>query len=155
VGDWTDVLDEDSSGRAYVVSSNPGDRVIFRFSGSAVNLIGRRSVIGGRLYVSLDDGTVSGLPTDDEGRSYVDLRGLGDAQPDRIPLLVDESPREHRLELQVGTADGVAGICIVDAFEVLAAERPLPVVWLVSSGIGTVLSGWWLWRSWRRLRWVI
>ena len=27
--------------------------------------------------------------------------------------------------------------------------------WRVVSAVATLLSGWWLWRSWRRLRWVI
>jgi polysaccharide biosynthesis protein PslG len=154
-GDWIDVLDEDSLGRAHVVSSNPGDRAVFRFDGTAVNLFGQRSVVGGRLYVSLDGQAVSGLPTDDEGRSYVDLRGPGESEPARIPLVAEATPGEHRLELEVGIADGVAGLCVVDAFEVLPEERSLPVTWLVGSGVGSALAGWWLWRSWRRLRWVI
>lgn len=155
VGDWADVLDDDSFGRAHVESGNPGDRVIFRFQGSAVSLITRRSEVGGRLYVSLDNAPVPGLATDNQGRSYVDLGGSASGLPARVPLVANASTGEHRLELEVGVVDGVAGVCVVDAFEILAEERPLPVAALLGSGLGTLLSGWWLWRSWRRLRWVI
>jgi len=73
----------------------------------------------------------------------------------RVELVANEGAGEHRLELEVGTIDGVAGECVVDALEVLAEEHQTPVMSLVVSALATLLTGWWLWRSWRRLRWVI
>ena len=155
VGSWEDALDDDALGRAQAISSTPGDRVIFHFRGSGVNLLTRHSESGGRLYVRLDGGSVAGLPTDQQRRSYVDLRGAASSLPMRVELVANEGAGEHRLELEVGTIDGVAGECVVDALEVLAEEHQTPVMSLVVSALATLLTGWWLWRSWRRLRWVI
>jgi len=154
-GRWADVLDNNAFGRAQVASSTPGDRLVFHFRGSGVNLLTRRSESGGRLYVRLDGASVAGLSVDAGGRSYVDLQGPASSVPMRMNLVANEGVGEHRLELEVGSIDGVAGECVVDALEVLAEKRSVPVVELVVSAVATLLSGWWLWRSWRRLRWVI
>ncbi len=155
-GRWRPVRDEGALGGAYYLSETPGESLTFTFNGAGVNLIAQRWPGGGRLNVSLDGHTVPGLPTDEQGLSYVDLYRPMIERRASIPLVQGVSPGEHILRLTVANDHNPASTgtaCLVDAFEVLAQGRAsFPIPALIGNAIGLAGTGWLLYRTWRRLR---
>lgn len=142
---WRGAIIEQASGQALFESDQPGDSLTFTFRGHSVDLIARRGPREGRLLVTLDGRYVSGLPTDQEGRSYLDLSGAEDEWQTRLPIASGLSPGQHVVRLTV--ADRVPGLCNVDAFEVNAGQPPafpvLPVALLSTAAL--IAAGVLLW----------
>jgi O-antigen ligase len=69
-----------------------GDRVTFRFAGSAIALTVRRGPYRAFLYVTVDGEPANQLPLDGQGRAYV--------------VLYDSSPTEATVPLATGLAPG-------------------------------------------------
>jgi hypothetical protein len=134
--DWHGAIAPQASGGSLLESGVPGASVTFTFRGQSVTLIARRELEGGHLLVTLDGRSVEGLPTDGQGRSYLDL-AQGDTEwQARYPLASGLVSGQHVVRLTVSEAD--AGVCTVDAFQVDASGPPafpLPLVALLGTGL--------------------
>jgi len=133
---WHGVIAAEASGRGLFESSEPGSSLTFTFRGHAVDLIARRSPQDGRLLVTLDGRNVAGLPTDDRGRSYLDLHAPLSVWRARLPIASGLVASQHVLRLTV--SDDRQALGNVDAFEVNAAPPPaFPV--LPVAGLGAAI----------------
>ena len=146
---WHGLIAEEASGRATVGSDQPGASLTFTFRGHSVDLISRLGPQEGRLLATVDGRNVSGLPVDDQGRSYLDLYASSLEWQASVPIARGLAPGQHVLRLTVGHGEPV-----VDAFEVNAGQPPpFPVAPVVLLAIGILLaSGGLIWdlRSRRR-----
>ncbi len=157
---WELVLDPGASGHAYIASDTMGDSLTFRFRGSGVDMLTRAGPDAGRVLVSLNGHPVSGLPTDASGASYVDLYSPRVELNVHVPLVRAAGSGEHTLTLTTAPATGGEAPegqrVVLDAFVVMDnGAATFPVVPLVASGLGLVVSGVLLWRTWRRARWLV
>jgi hypothetical protein len=130
---WRGVIAPEASGRAYSASDEPGASLTFAFRGHSVDLIARRGPEAGRLLVTLDGRTVAGLPTDQQGRSYLDLKAPAVDWRTHLPIASGLTADQHVVRLTVD--DDEPAMVNVDAFEVSAAEPPGFPLWL-SAGLG-------------------
>lgn len=155
-GSWRHVISADALGRAYATSNQVGDSLTLTFVGTGVDLISQRGPAAGRLIVTLDGRALPRLPTDAQGRSYVELYSPNAETQARIPLARDMGPGEHVLRLTVADTrhtSATGNACVVDALEVLAqAETAFPWALTTVLAIASVVAGWLLWRCWVRLR---
>jgi polysaccharide biosynthesis protein PslG len=133
---WHGEMAELASGQGLLSSDTPGASLTLTFRGSSVDLIARRGPDGGRLLVTLDGRRIPGLPTDEEGRSYIDLQAPVTEWQARRPLASGLTAEQHVVRLTV--SEGSQASCNVDAFEVNIGEPPeFPtlVVGLLAGGI--------------------
>jgi hypothetical protein len=129
--DWTNVIAPQASGQALVESDAPGASLTFTFRGHSVDLIARRGPDSGHLLVTLDGRNVAGLPTDAEGRSYLDLGASSTEWQAHLPIAGGLTPAQHVVRLTIVENPSAPGN--VDAFEVNAG-RP-PAFPLLSAGL--------------------
>jgi hypothetical protein len=118
-------------------SSVQDARLTFTFYGHSVDLIVRQGPQEGRLLVTLDGRSISGLPTDEQGRSYLDLGAPDVVWQARMPIASGLAPDQHVVRLTV--SDGQPALANVDAFEVNAGQPPsFPVVPVAALGLGVI-----------------
>jgi polysaccharide biosynthesis protein PslG len=133
--DWRGMIAEEASGQGYFESDTPGASLTFTFQGHSVDLIARRGPQEGRLLVTLDGRSVAGLPVDDQGRSYLDLRAPVTEWQVHLPIATGLAPSQHVVRLTVGEGTG-----IVDALEVNAGELPaFPTPLVAGLGAGVLV----------------
>jgi hypothetical protein len=137
--DWHQVLAVEASGRATLESEAAGASLTFTFQGHSVDLISRRGPDEGRLLVTLDGRNVAGFPTDDQGRSYLDLDAPATVWQARLPIASGLAAGQHVVRLTVSEGEQV--LCSVDAFEVNAGQPPsLPVLPVAGLGLGLLTA---------------
>jgi hypothetical protein len=133
---WHGAIADEASGQALLESEVSGASLTFTFRGHAVDLIAQQGPQVGRLLVTLDGRNVAGLPTDEKGRSYLDLSASATAWQVRFPIAQGLAVGQHVLRLTVSDNEFASGN--VDAFEVDAGQPPafpsLPVA-LIAVGI--------------------
>ncbi len=136
---WRGVIAEEASGGALVESSAPDDGLTFTFQGYSVDLIARRGPEEGRLLATMDGRNVTGLPLDEQGRSYLDLYAPTTMWQARLPIASGLALGQHVVRLTAG--DTAQTTCNVDAFEVHAG-RPasFPVVPVVGLVLGLLAA---------------
>lgn len=142
---WHSVLDKRASGQTYLESKVPGISLTFTFRGSEVDLLTSQDYNGGRLLVTLDGHNVTGLPTDVQGRSYVELFNPDPRWRVRITLVRGVGSGDHILRLTVSDEPSTMSMgarCVVDAFQVRSAARPFPALPVILLGLGIVVVGW-------------
>lgn len=127
---WYRTMAADASGQAFLESDLPGSSLTFTFRGHSVDLIALQDSLGGRLLVTLDGRNVGGLPTDEQGRSFLDLESSTPLWQARFPIAKGLAPGQHVLRLTLGDGDLMA--CNVDAFEVNAGQPPAFPAWQVA-----------------------
>ena len=143
---WGPIADNLATGCQYVVNVNPSASMTVRFHGDGIALITRTGPDGGRLLARLDGATISQLPADEAGESFVDLRSDEEVWGALMRVASGLSLDEHTLELSVaprqsGLAENPR--CVVDGFVVLAAAgpafpiAPVIVLGLLVIGLGT------------------
>jgi hypothetical protein len=136
---WHRVIAPEASGQALLQTEVPGASLTFTFRGHAVDLIAREGPEGSRLLVTLDGRNVGSLPTDEQGRSYVDLGSALTEWQARTPIATGLGSTQHVLRLTL--SEEKKGPANVDAFEVNAGQPvgfpTLPVA-LLSSGAALV-----------------
>jgi len=134
---WRKIIAAEASGQSMLENDEIDASVTFTFRGHSVDLIARQEPRGGRLLVTLDGRNVDGLPSDDQGRSYIDLQAPTMAWQVRLPIAEGLAPGQHVLRLTVSGND----FCSVDAFEVNAGQPPaFPVVPVSSLAAGTLIA---------------
>jgi polysaccharide biosynthesis protein PslG len=134
---WREIIAVEASGQSLLENDEANASVTFTFRGHSVDLIARQDPYGGRLLVTLDGRNVAGLPSDDQGRSYVDLQAAAIAWQVRLPVAEGLVPSQHVLRLTVSGNE----LCDVDAFEVNAGQPPAFPVLLVSGlAVGALLA---------------
>ena len=134
--DWHNVIAPQASGQALVESDVPGASLTFTFRGHSADLIARRGPDGGRLLVTLDGRNVAGLPSDAQGRSYLDLSAAATEWQARLPIASGLTPAQHVVRLTIVDDPSAPGS--VDAFEVNAGRPPaFPIlsVGLLATGL--------------------
>jgi hypothetical protein len=132
---WSGIIAPEASGRSCIESDETGASLTFSFQGYSVDLIARRGPEEGRLLVTLDGRNVTELPTDEQGRSYLDLRAPVTMWQTRLPLARGLAPDQHVLRLMV--SDGEGGRCNVDALEVSAGQPPVfPTLTILGLSVG-------------------
>ena len=145
---WRVHIDPSTSSGAVLVSDTPGSNLTLTFSGQQVQLYAWTGPEGGRVLVTLDGQNVSALPTDEQGRSYVELYGSRSSRIS-LPVVQGASGRRQTLRLTVSDTahpDAQGMQCAIDAFLVEAAASPVfpvvPVILLVAGCIaaGTLLG---------------
>lgn len=149
-GGWQGKIDAQASGGAVLVGEQPGSTLAFTFAGGTLSLIAGVGPDGGRLLVTLDGQSVSGLPVDEQGRSYVDLYA-----PERamrtFPLVREGDARRRVLRLSVAETTNSASsgrVCVVDAFQVEAqTRRTFPLLPVIGLSVACAVVGWLLGRS--------
>jgi hypothetical protein len=149
---WYGVISPEASGEGLSQSKDPGSSLVFTFHGHSVDLIARHGPEEGRLLVTLDGRNVSGLPLDEQDRSYIDLYAPETRWQARIPIAQGLTPDQHVVRLTVGEGQRVSGN--VDAFEVNAGQ-PLafPSIPVAILGLGILLAaGALVWELRRRPR---
>jgi len=153
---WQTEIEPRASGQAHLASQTPGASLSFAFKGDRVDLLTHQDAQGGRLLVTLDGRSVTGLDRDGEGRSYVDLYSPHPQWQARVPLVRGASSGQHVLRLTVAEERNLASAgnrCVVDAFEVALTPRAsfpyAPVALLV---IGLAAVSWLLYRELRGQR---
>lgn len=119
---WSSVIAPEASGRALLQSTEAGSSLTFTFRGHSVDLLARKGPQEGRLLVTLNGHTVSGLPSDDQGRSYLDLQAPETSWQARLPIASGLATGQHVVRLNPD--DGTQGAANVDAFEVNAGRPP-------------------------------
>jgi polysaccharide biosynthesis protein PslG len=137
--DWHGEIAKQASGQGLLASDTPGASLTLTFRGSSVDLIARRGPNGGRLLVTLDGRNVAGLPTDAQGRSYIDLSAPTMEWQARRPLATDLAAGQHVVRLTV--SEETESSCNVDAFEVNSGEPPAFPTLLVGLLMGGILMG--------------
>ena len=136
---WHGSIAAEASGQSLLESDVPGASVTFTFRGHAVELLTRLGPEGGRLLATLDGRNVANLPTDELGRSYVDLYAATREWQARIPLVSALSPGQHVLRLTVAEDEPASGA--VDSFLVNAGQPPeFPLLVTLSLGVGIILA---------------
>jgi hypothetical protein len=136
---WRGIIANEASGRALVGTSQPDASLTFTFRGHSVDLIARKGPEEGRLLVTVDGRKVAGLPTDGEGRSYLDLNASEVEWQSRLPIAGGLSPGQHVVRLTVAD-DGIAS-GNVDAFEVNVGQPPaFPVVPVALLGLALIVA---------------
>jgi hypothetical protein len=89
--------------------------------------------------VTLDGRSVSGLPVDSQGRSYLDLYAPATAWQVRLPIASGLVPDQHIVRLTIGGGDQDAGN--VDAFLVNAGQPPaFPTVPVAVLAVATLIA---------------
>lgn len=92
------------------------------------------------MLVTLDGRNVSGLPTDAQGRSYLDMSSDVVVWRTRIPIASGLTTGQHVLRLTVDDQATVSGG--VDAFEVNAGRPPaFPTALVAILGTGLLIVG--------------
>lgn len=135
---WRGVIAPEASGQALFESNVQDARLTFTFHGHSVDLIARQGPEEGRLLVTLDGRNVSGLPTDEQGRSYLDLHSPNVLWQARMPIASGLAPDQHVVRLTV--SDGQPALGNVDAFEVNAGQPPsFPIVPVAILGLGALV----------------
>jgi hypothetical protein len=136
---WVGVIAEEASGQALLESQVADASLTFTFRGHSADLIAQQGPQGGRLLVTLDGRNVSGLPTDDQGRSYLDLYTPATTWQARIPIASGLAPDQHVVRLTVSDDEHARGN--VDAFEVNAGQpAAFPVLPVAVLGVGVLLA---------------
>jgi hypothetical protein len=136
---WRGIIAPQASGQAYYASDEPGASLTFTFQGHSVDLIARRGPEAGRLLVTLDGRSLAGLPTDGQGRSYLDFNAASETWQERLPIAAGLASGQHVVRLTV--SEDQPGMSNVDAFEVSAAQPPgFPAPLAASLGLGSVLA---------------
>jgi hypothetical protein len=129
---WSGVIAPEASGQAAIESDDTGASMTFAFQGHSLDLIARRGPGEGRLLVTVDGRNVAGLPSDEQGRSYLDLFAPTPIWQTRLPIASGLASGQHVVRLTVGEGERVQ--CNVDAFEVNVGQPPafpfLPVAGL-------------------------
>ncbi len=152
---WERILAPQVSGGGYLEASQAGESLTFAFSGHIVNLVVHKSPYAGRLLVNLDGRYVPGLPTDEQGRSYIDLYSNSDIWTE-IPVIKSTGSAPHTLTLMVAEQVNPAAMgakCGIDAFVVRAAPTPaFPYLPLGAFALVTALALAGLARAARRRR---
>ena len=134
---WRGVIAPEANGQSLLESSVQDARLTFTFYGHSVDLIVRQGPQEGRLLVTLDGRSISGLPTDEQGRSYLDLGAPDVVWQARMPIASGLAPDQHVVRLTV--SDGQPALANVDAFEVNAGQPPsFPVVPVAALGLGVI-----------------
>lgn len=137
---WYSVVAQEASGGRLMESTTPGATLTFSFQGHSVDLIGRKNPGAGHMLVTLDGRNVSGLPTDAQGRSYLDMSSDVVVWRTRIPIASGLTTGQHVLRLTVDDQDSVSGG--VDAFEVNAGRPPaFPTALVAILGTGLLIVG--------------
>jgi hypothetical protein len=132
---WSTAMAAEASGQSYIQSESPGDSLTFSFRGHSAELIARKGPEGGRLLATLDGQRVSGLPTDEQGRSYLDLQAPATEWQARLAIASGLATGQHVVRLTV--SDEEAGTCNVDAFEVSAGQPPaFPTLTVAGLSVG-------------------
>jgi hypothetical protein len=119
---WRGAIAPEASLEGLIESEEPGASVTFTFRGHSVDLIAQRGPEWGQLLVTLDGHSVGRLPTDDEGRSYLDLQAPAIEWQARLPIATGLASGQHVVRLTV--SEGASAPCNVDAFEVNAGQPP-------------------------------
>jgi hypothetical protein len=142
---WHGVIAGEASGQAMLESDEPGTSLTFTFRGHSVDLVARQGPQEGRLLVTLDGHSVSGLPTDNQGRSYLDLQAATPVWQARLPIASGLASGQHVVRLTV--SDGDQAAVSVDAFEVNAGQPPaFPILPVIGLGVALlVVAGILLW----------
>ena len=136
---WRRLIAREASGWSLLESDQPGGSLTFTFQGYSVDLIARRDRRGGRMLVTLDGHNVAGLPTDSQGRSYIDLQASEMAWQTRLPVASGLAPGQHIVRLTVDEEVGIVNN--VDAFEVNAGQPPpFPVGQAAGLGAGLLVA---------------
>ena len=153
-GAWLHAIHSQAVSGSWIESARPGDSVSLTFQSRQVDLLTRTGPDGGRLLVSLDGHSVSGLPRDAQGASYVSLYSPQEEIGARIPLVRNAGPGEHTLRLIVAPDADAASTgleIVIDAFDVRAGEPlPFPITYALGLVGGLGLTGGLLWRMGRR-----
>ena len=125
-GEWTQVAGQDSSGGLARVSHAIGDSATITFHGSDISILARRGPDAPTIYVTIDGGEANRLPSDRQGRSYVDLYSAT-TQPKSLITIADQlSGRVHILRIAVGPANSTARdpVFDLDGFVIGEARAP-------------------------------
>jgi hypothetical protein len=133
---WRGVIAEGASGQAAIESDDAGASLTFTFQGHSLDLIARQGPEMGRLLVTADGRNVAGLPSDEQGRSYVDLYAPVPVWQARLSIASGLASGQHVVRLTV--SDGEQIQCNVDAFEVNVGQLPafpLPLVAVLGVGL--------------------
>jgi hypothetical protein len=136
---WYGAIASEASGEGLLESHEPGSSLVFTFRGHAVDLIARKGPQGGRLLVTVDGRNVSGLPVDDQDRSYIDLYTPDTEWQTRISIAQALTSGQHVVRLTISESEQVSGN--VDAFEVDAGQ-PLafPTILVTGLGLGILIT---------------
>jgi hypothetical protein len=136
---WRLIIAGEASGQSYLENDDPDASLTFTFRGDSVDLLARQDPQGGRLLVTLDGRTVAGLPTDAQGRSYLDLKSQAATWHARLPIAAGLVPGQHVVRLTVSALD--PALSNVDAFEVNAGKPPaFPLLPVVGFGGGALIA---------------
>jgi hypothetical protein len=119
---WHGVIAAEASGRSYIESDEAGASLTFAFRGHSVDLVARKGPNEGHLLATLDGRNVTGLPTDELGRSYLDLNAPVTMWQARLSIASGLATGQHVVRLAV--SDREEGECNVDALEVSAGQPP-------------------------------
>ena len=132
---WYGVIAAEASGRSYIECDEAGASLTFVFRGHSVDLVARRGPNEGHLLATLDGRNVTGLPTDELGRSYLNLEAPVTMWHARLPIARGLATGQHVVRLAV--SDREEGKCNVDAFEVSAGQPPaFPTLTVAGLSVG-------------------
>lgn len=152
---WNRILSPQLSGGGYLEATQPGASLTFTFKGQAVSLQAHKAPLAGRLIASLDGRNVPGLPTDEQGRTVVDLYSSNDYWTE-IPVVRDAGSGTHTLQLTVAEKSNINStglICGIDTFIVRNVPSPkFPFLPAAGFALVAALAGFGLARVARRKR---
>ncbi len=136
---WHGAIAKEASGQALLECDLPETSLTFTFRGHSVDLIARQGPGEGRLLVTLDGRNVNGLPTDGQGRSYLDLYATAVVWQARLPIASGLAPDQHVVRLTLSAGQPMSAN--VDAFQVNTGQPPaFPVLPVAILGAGILLA---------------
>lgn len=146
-GRWS-TLSEGQTSALALRSERPGDQLTVRFRGNGLALLAEHGPTAGRLSVTVDNSTagLEGLPRDERGRRYVDLR----AETKELALApvvanLDSfaTPREHTAVLTVLPSDErqTTTEVVVRGIEVTETPASRPWAILLAAVVVLLLGG--------------
>ena len=127
----------------------PGDSMTLTFRGTRLDLVTRRHDAAGRLLVVMDGHPVPGLPTDERGRSYVDLYSPTRDADARVTLVRDAVLGQHTVTVTV--AEGRPRYRAVDRARSMRSRYPrggrVPLLQTGLLAVALAGDGWLLWAT--------
>ena len=158
-GSWQPVAEPRAKGGALMVSHKPEDNATISFVGTSVSIVVNKGPDTGLVYVTVDGQEANLLPTDKQGRSYLDLHSADLEWQVEIPVAERLRPGEHRLRLVVAPeskSGSYAVGCALDGF-IVGGEASASTIGFEWPAIGAMIvlvgvAGGYVWRRRDRRR---
>jgi hypothetical protein len=123
-GTWSPAINPAAVGKVVKSTTKPGDSLTINFRGGGLSLWILREPNAGQVYLTIDGKQASHVEEQIQGRSVLNMNGVGHEAPILVPITDGLGPGEHVLRLVVGSALGTEhGEATIAGFTVRPVDR--------------------------------